>query len=136
MTKDDIIKRLKVLGNELGRAVSVSGTKEELEMRLRELEEERAERNDGNDDAPVSSENDNRVTTISDTESIENASETKAASTVSTPPLITVTALKALHIAAWHESRDEKVEFVLAGSVFRVSAAVADELRRTGLVQE
>lgn len=135
MTKDDIIKRLNVLSNALGRTVSVSGTKEELKMRLRELEEERAEINDENDDVPVSSDNDSRVTTLPDTESTENASETQTDSTASTTDRVTVTALKTLHVDGWHAHRDEKVEFVSAKTVFRVSAASAVELRRTGLVQ-
>ena len=135
MTKDDIIKRLKVLGNELGRAVSVSDTKEELEMRLRELEEERAEMHSENDDTPISTDNDTRVTASSETVSTETPSETKAPSTASTPQRVTVTALQSLHIDGWHEQRDEKVEFVFAKTVFRVLADKVDALREAGLIQ-
>lgn len=135
MTKDDIIKRLKVLGNELGRAVSVSGTKEELEMRLRELEEERAEMHNENDDTAISTNNDDSVATSTETVSTETPSETKAASAASTPQRVTVTALKSLHIDGWHEHRDEEVEFVFAKTVFRVLADKVDALREAGLIQ-
>lgn len=124
MTKDDIIKRLKVLGNELGREVSVSGTKEETEMRLRELEEELTEMHSGNDDG---------VTTAAGTVSADAVSDTGAASA---PQLVTVTALKSLHTDGRHEHRDEKTEFVPAGTVFRVSADKADALREAGLIQQ
>lgn len=136
MTKDDIIKRLKVLGNELGREVSVSGTKEETEMRLRELEEELAEMHSGNDDTAISTNNDDSVATSAETVSTETPSETKAASAASAPQLVTVTALKSLHTDGRHEHRDEKTEFVPAGTVFRVSADKADALREAGLIQQ
>jgi hypothetical protein len=44
--KDDLIARLKALGIELGREVNMSGSNEELALRIAELEEEL------NDDEP------------------------------------------------------------------------------------
>ena len=40
MTKDELIARLQVLGEQLNRDVSLTGTKEELVLRVAELEEE------------------------------------------------------------------------------------------------
>ncbi|STI44923.1 DNA packaging protein from bacteriophage origin [Escherichia coli] len=40
MTKDELIARLQVLGEQLNRDVSLTGTKEELALRVAELEEE------------------------------------------------------------------------------------------------
>ena len=39
MTKDELIARLQVLGEQLNRDVSLTGTKEELALRVAELEE-------------------------------------------------------------------------------------------------
>lgn len=140
MTKNDIIKRLTVLGNELERTVSVSGTKEELEMRLRELEDEYAAIHDGENDTPlstdsnnssISTETDNRDAVSSETVLIE----TPSVATASLPERVTVTALKTLHIAGWHEDREERVEFVSSNTVFRVLADEVDALRAAGLVE-
>ena len=38
MTKDELIARLQVLGEQLNRDVSLTGTKEELALRVAELE--------------------------------------------------------------------------------------------------
>ncbi|KAA2015725.1 DNA-packaging protein FI [Escherichia coli] len=40
MTKDELIARLRSLGEQLNRDVSLTGTKEELALRVAELEEE------------------------------------------------------------------------------------------------
>ena len=40
MTKDELIARLQELGEQLNRDVSLTGTKEELALRVAELEEE------------------------------------------------------------------------------------------------
>ena len=40
MTKDELIARLQVLGEQLNRDVSLTGTKEELVLRVAEQEEE------------------------------------------------------------------------------------------------
>lgn len=40
MTKDELIVRLRSLGEQLNRDVSLTGTKEELALRVAELEEE------------------------------------------------------------------------------------------------
>lgn len=131
MTKDDIIKRLTVLGNKLERTVSVSGTKEELEMRLRELEDEYAAIHDGENDTPLSTDSDNRDAVSSETV----LTETPSVATASLPERVTVTALKTLHIAGWHEAREERVEFVCSKTVFRVLADEVDALRAAGLVE-
>ena len=40
MTKDELIARLRSLGEQLNRDISLTGTKEELALRVAELEEE------------------------------------------------------------------------------------------------
>ncbi|MWN88189.1 DNA-packaging protein FI, partial [Escherichia coli] len=58
MTKDELIARLKVLGEQLNRDVGLTGTKEELALRVEELEEELDDSDDtSGQDTPVSPEN-------------------------------------------------------------------------------
>ncbi|ETI78885.1 DNA-packaging protein FI, partial [Escherichia coli] len=47
MTKDELIARLRSLGEQLNRDVSLTGTKEELALRVAELEEELDDTDDG-----------------------------------------------------------------------------------------
>lgn len=46
MTKDELIARLRSLGEQLNRDVSLTGTKEELALRVAELEEELDDKDD------------------------------------------------------------------------------------------
>ncbi|ENT3909523.1 DNA-packaging protein FI, partial [Escherichia coli] len=55
MTKDELIARLQELGEQLNRDVSLRGTKEELALRVAELEEELDDTAD--QDTPISPEN-------------------------------------------------------------------------------
>lgn len=58
MTKDELIARLQVLGEQLNRDVSLTGTKEELALRVAELEEELDDTDDAaGQDTSVSPEN-------------------------------------------------------------------------------
>ncbi|WP_434477146.1 DNA-packaging protein FI, partial [Escherichia coli] len=58
MTKDELIARLRSLGEQLNRDVSLTGTKEELALRVAELEEELDDTDDAaGQDTSVSPEN-------------------------------------------------------------------------------
>ncbi|NAK46624.1 hypothetical protein GUB44_25735 [Escherichia coli] len=58
MTKDELIARLRSLGEQLNRDVSLTGTKEELALRVAELEEELDDTGDtAGQDTPLSPEN-------------------------------------------------------------------------------
>ena len=58
MTKDELIARLRSLGEQLNRDVNLTGTKEELALRVAELEEELDDTDDiAGQDAPLSPEN-------------------------------------------------------------------------------
>ncbi|EFA7472759.1 DNA-packaging protein FI, partial [Escherichia coli] len=55
MTKDELIARLRSLGEQLNRDVSLTGTKEELALRVAELEEELDDTDDtAGQDTPLS----------------------------------------------------------------------------------
>ena len=127
MTKDELIARLRSLGEQLNRDVSLTGTKEELALRVAELEEELDDTVD--QDTPISPENaltghENEVVSAQPDTVIQDTAE-----------LVTVVALVKLHTDALHATRDEPVAFVLPGTAFRVSAGVAAEMTERGLAR-
>lgn len=126
MTKDELIARLQVLGEQLNRDVSLTGTKEELVLRVAELEEELDDTAD--QDTPISPEN---ALTGHENEVVSAQPDT----VIDTAALVTVVALVTLHTDALHATRDEPVAFVLPGTAFRVSAGVAAEMTEHGLAR-
>lgn len=126
MTKDELIARLQVLGEQLNRDVSLTGTKEELVLRVAELEEELDDTAD--QDTPISPEN---ALTGHENEVVSAQPDT----VTDTADLVTVVALVTLHTDALHATRDEPVAFVLPGTAFRVSAGVAAEMTEHGLAR-
>ncbi|HHV2447894.1 TPA: DNA-packaging protein FI [Escherichia coli] len=126
MTKDELIARLRSLGEQLNRDVSLTGTKEELALRVAELEEELDDTAD--QDTPISPEN---ALTGHENEVVSAQPDT----VTDTADLVTVVALVTLHTDALHATRDEPVAFVLPGTAFRVSAGVAAEMTERGLAR-
>ena len=130
MTKDELIARLQVLGEQLNRDVSLTGTKEELALRVAELEEELDDTDDAaGQDTSVSPEN---ALTGHENEVVSAQTDTVI---LDTSELVTVVALVTLHTDALHATRDEAVAFVLPGTAFRVSAGVAAEMTERGLAR-
>ena len=128
MTKDELIARLRSLGEQLNRDVSLTGTKEELALRVAELEEELDDTDEtAGQDTPLSREN---VLTGHENEVGSAQPDTVI---LDTSELVTVVALVKLHTDALHATRDEPVAFVLPGTAFRVSAGVAAEMTERGL---
>ena len=126
MTKDELIARLRSLGEQLNRDISLTGTKEELALRVAELEEELDDTAD--QDTPISPEN---ALTGHENEVVSAQPDT----VTDTADLVTVVALVTLHTDALHATRDEAVAFVLPGTAFRVSAGVAAEMTERGLAR-
>ena len=126
MTKDELIARLQELGEQLNRDVSLTGPKEELALRVAELEEELDDTAD--QDTPISPEN---ALTGHENEVVSAQPDT----VTDTADLVTVVALVTLHTDALHATRDEPVAFVLPGTAFRVSAGVAAEMTERGLAR-
>ncbi|EKP2505482.1 DNA-packaging protein FI [Escherichia coli] len=130
MTKDELIARLQVLGEQLNRDVSLTGTKEELALRVAELEEELDDTDDAaGQDTSVSPEN---ALTGHENEVVSEPPDTVIQDTAD---LVTVVALVTLHTDALHATRDEAVAFVLPGTAFRVSAGVAAGMTERGLAR-
>ncbi len=112
MTKDELIARLRSLGEQLNRDVSLTGTKEELALRVAELEEELDDTDDAaGQDTSVSPEN---ALTGHENEVVSAQTDT----VTDTAALVTVVALVTLHTDALHATRDEPVAFVLPGTAF------------------
>ncbi|MGE2468164.1 DNA-packaging protein FI [Klebsiella michiganensis] len=138
MTKEELIARLKDLGSMLNREVSLTGSKEELALRIAELEEEIG---DDIDDGGDSNETGNVNTASGNEEKDRDAQgnaltpapqETKSAS----DDLVAVKTLTTLHLEALHAVKNEQVSLVLPGTTVRVSAGDAEELITRGLAVE
>lgn len=96
MTKDELIARLRSLGEQLNRDVSLTGTKEELALRVAELEEELDDTDDAaGQDTSVSPEN---ALTGHENEVVSAQPDT----VTDTADLVTVVALVTLHTDALH----------------------------------
>lgn len=118
MTKNEMIQRLDELSKLLGRKLATTGPAAELEMLLRETEEEYAAMNESTGES---------------TESPPLPGDTHAEDTTG---LIQVIALKTLHMNAFHATEDRVIPVVLAGEVARLEPDQATTLMKKGLVSE
>ncbi len=138
MTKEELIARLKELGSMLNREVSLTGSKEELALRVAELEEELGDDiDDGGDSNETGTENTASGSEEKDNDTQGNAltpapQETKFAS----DDLVAVKTLTTLHLEAFHAVKNEKLSLVLPGTTVRVSVGDAEELITRGLAVE
>ena len=133
--KETLIARLKELGVKLDREVNVTGTIQELTLRISELEEELDE--DGEEGAEVSVASTTPIST-SGQPGPENASGSITENPASNEPgeLVAVETLVTLHIDALHATRNESLSIVEPGVVIRVTDAEATELISQGLARE
>lgn len=119
--KDELIGQLQALSVKLGRDADISGTVAELQMRIREAQDELDALNDddGNEQTNVvlPAEINNDVSTLVDKTS-----------------WVPAVACKTLHIRALHAERDEALALICAGQALRVAADEVDALATAGLV--
>ncbi|MEG1112031.1 MAG: DNA-packaging protein FI [Hafnia sp.] len=119
--KDELIGQLQALSVKLGRDADINGTVAELQMRIREAQDELDALNDddGNEQTNVvlPAEINNDVSTLVDKTS-----------------WVPAVACKTLHIRALHAERDEALALICAGQALRVAADEADALATAGLV--
>lgn len=138
MAKEELIARLKELGSMLNREVSLTGTKEELALRIAELEEELGgDIDDGGDSNETRTGNTASGSEEKGSDTLCNAltpapQETKSA----LDDLVAVKTLTTLHLEALHAVKNEQVSLVLPGTTVRVSAGDAEELITRGLAVE
>ncbi|WP_368531475.1 DNA-packaging protein FI [Enterobacter hormaechei] len=131
--KETLIARLKELGVKLDREVNVTGTIQELTLRISELEEELDE--DGEEGEKVGS------STVIST-SGQPGSDIASGSITENPPsteigaLVAVETLVTLHINALHATRNESVSIVEPGVVIRVTDVEANDLISRELARE
>lgn len=131
--KETLIARLKELGVKLDREVNVTGTIQELTLRISELEEELDE--DGEEGEEVGS-----STVISTSGQL--GSDIASGSITENPPsteigaLVAVETLVTLHINALHATRNESVSIVEPGVVIRVTDVEANDLISRELARE
>ncbi|HDS3775473.1 DNA-packaging protein FI [Enterobacter roggenkampii] len=133
--KETLIARLKELGVKLDREVNVTGTIQELTLRISELEEELDE--DGEEGDEVSAASTTAIST-SGQPGPENTSGSITENPASNEPgeLVAVETLVTLHIDALHATRNESLSIVEPGVVIRVTEAEATELISQGLARE
>lgn len=133
--KETLIARLKELGVKLDREVNVTGTIQELTLRISELEEELDE--DGEEGAEVSVAS-TTAGSASGQPGPENTSGSITENPASNEPgeLVAVETLVTLHIDALHATRNESLPIVEPGVVIRVTDAEATELVSQGLARE
>lgn len=133
--KETLIARLTELGVKLDREVNVTGTIQELTLRISELEEELDE--DGEEGAEVSVASTTAGST-SGQPGPENTSGSITENPASNEPgeLVAVETLVTLHIVALHATRNESLSIVEPGVVIRVTDAEATELVSQGLARE
>ena len=133
--KETLIARLKELGVKLDREVNVTGTIQELTLRISELEEELEE--DGEEGAEVSVASTTDIST-SGQPGPENTSGSITENPASNEPgeMVAVETLVTLHIDALHATRNESLSIVEPGVVIRVTDAEATELISQGLARE
>lgn len=124
MTKAELIERLKVLGEQLGREVLLTGTVEELSLRVAELEEELGEDSNG-EGTEGNTGDDGSNTSDNDT----NSSEGDTGDFVKVIPLTT------LHIHALAEFDDTVIPIAIAGTTIRVPRGDVESLRKRKLIK-
>lgn len=128
--KEKLVERLKALGAQLGRDVNVTGTIEELTMRVAELEEEL---DDGSDDEQSGDNGINAQENATDNTDDDQAQEKPA---VTDTGLVTVITRATLHIDALHETENTPVAIAVKGGAIRVLPHEAEALIAGGLASE
>lgn len=122
--KDELIGQLQALSTQLGRDADINGTAAELQMRIREAQDELDALND--DDGDDGDEQASVVLPVK----INNDESTLVEKSSWVPAV----ACKTLHIRALHAERDEALALICAGQALRVAADEADALATAGLV--
>lgn len=132
--KNELVAQLEAMGEVLGRELDISGTVADLELRIREAQEEIDQLNDEDSDQ----DNDNSgAGTGTGTGAGAGGLGGQPPAPEKKPDLVKVRPVKTLHIAgAWHETKNEPITMAIADKVIRVSPELADELVDAGQAVE
>lgn len=131
--KDELIAKLGELGKVLDRELSTEGTIADLQLRIREAEEEieaLEEDGDGTDGAGGGGGSGTLPATPGD------ELQPMAPKSEGDIEWVMVRVLTTLHINALHETRNQPVKMAYAGDTVRVLASDVDELEDAGHVTE
>ncbi|RJK62000.1 DNA-packaging protein [Serratia marcescens] len=134
--KDELIAKLGELGKVLGRELSTEGTIADLQLRIREAEEEiEALQDDG---AGTGTEGDTGGASGSGSllQTTTEQRQPRAPKSEVDNEWVTVRVLTTLHINALHETRNQPVKMAYAGDTVRVLESDVDELEDAGYVTE
>lgn len=121
--KDALIATLGALSKQLGRELSAEGTAAELQLRIREAEDELATQAEGENTRGNPGEPDKDTGVTADRPSTPQPSDA-----------VRVQVLTTLHINALHETRDQPVKLAYTGDIVRVPAEAVDALRAARLI--
>lgn len=136
MTKEELIARLKELGALLNREVSLTGSKEELALRVAELEEELGDGGEGlTEGDPGHLVSDGTVAGGEETKGQPTA-DTGRNTQPSAGELVLLETLVTLHIDALHATKNECVAIAEAGTVIRVPPDDAAAIIARGLARD
>lgn len=133
-TKDELIAKLGELGKVLGRELSAEGTIADLQLRIREAEEEieaLEEDGDGSTGGTGGALGSGLLPAAPGDELQPSAPKSEGAI-----EWVTVRVLTTLHINALHETRNQPVKMAYAGDTVRVLASDVDELEDAGHATE
>ncbi|EMF6669783.1 hypothetical protein RGI97_002808 [Serratia marcescens] len=133
-TKDDLIAKLGELSKVLDRELSAEGTIADLQLRIREAEEEiEALEEDGDDTDGGTVGPSGSGPLLQTTTEQRQPMATKSEGEIE---WVTVRVLTTLHINALHETRNQPVKMAYVGDTVRVLASDVDELEDAGYVTE
>lgn len=128
--KDALIATLGALSKQLGRELSAEGTAAELQLRIREAEDELATQADGENTRGNPGEPDKDTGVTAD----RSSTSPQPPDAVAALGGVRVQVLTTLHINALHETRDQPVKLAYTGDIVRVPAESVDALRAARLI--
>lgn len=135
MTKDELIARLTELGKKLNRDVLFTGSKEELALRVAELEEE-LEGDGGDSSGDIIHAQVGGAHSELMGDGATPSEKGKASTEQSAGDLVLVETCATVHVDAWHQTRNEKMVIVPPGVIIRISLRDATTLIDMGLARQ
>lgn len=128
MTKEELIARLKELGVLLNREVNLTGTKEELSLRVTELEEELDDGGEGLTEGESGHLDSDGTVAVGEETKGQPTADTGRNTQPSAGELVLLETLVTLHIDALHATKNELVRIAEPGELVRVSPGDAELL--------
>lgn len=140
MTKEEAVKRIKELAKKLGRKPDITGSEEEILLRVQEWEAEMDIQHEGAGEEQEEQEEqeDTGATKVQEASSggvVEGKKEKEKSETKPQGGLVLIRALCTLHIQAWHPESKSELEMVKKGELALVSSSLLDDIA-SGLLEK